>query len=47
MLSDAAVELARGPDVGTIAARLPSGRVQVHPVWVDTHGEHILFPPSG
>lgn len=42
MLSDNALTLARGPNFGTIATRLPSGRLQVQPVWVDTDGENIL-----
>ena len=42
MLTENAAELARGANIGTVATRLPSGRIQVHPTWVDTDGEHIL-----
>ena len=42
MLSSNALALARGPNFGTIATRLPSGRLQAQPVWVDTDGENIL-----
>jgi PPOX class probable F420-dependent enzyme len=42
MLTDNARDLALGPNLATIATLLPSGRIQVHPTWVDTDGEHIL-----
>lgn len=42
MLSDNAQELAKGPNYGILATRLPSGRLQAQPVWVDTDGENIL-----
>lgn len=42
MLSENAQELARGPNYGTLATKLPSGRIQAQPVWVDTDGVNIL-----
>jgi PPOX class probable F420-dependent enzyme len=41
-LHTATVELARGRNYGAIITVLPSGRLQTHPIWVDTHGERLV-----
>lgn len=42
MLTDNAIELAKGPNLGMISTKMPSGLIQTQPVWVDTDGENIL-----
>jgi PPOX class probable F420-dependent enzyme len=41
-LHPATVELAQGRNYGAITTVLPSGRLQTHPIWVDTDGERLV-----
>jgi PPOX class probable F420-dependent enzyme len=41
-LHPAAVELARGRNYAAITTVLPSGKLQTHPVWVDTDGQRLV-----
>jgi PPOX class probable F420-dependent enzyme len=41
-LHPATIELAQGRNYGAITTVLPSGRLQTHPIWVDTDGERLV-----
>lgn len=43
MLDDKTRGLASGPNFASLATILPDGTPQVHLMWVDTDGEHILI----
>lgn len=42
MLSAAAIELARGPNIAVLTTIGKDGHPQTNPVWIDTDGEHLL-----
>lgn len=43
MLDDKTIKLARGANFAALATLMPDGVPQVHVMWVDTDGEHILI----
>lgn len=43
MLDQKTIELAKGPNFAVLATKNTDGSMQVHPMWCDTDGEHIMI----
>lgn len=43
MLDEKTIALAKGSHLAVVATKMEDGSIQVHPMWCDTDGEHILL----
>lgn len=42
MLDEKTIELAKGSNLAVVGTTMADGSIQVHPMWCDTDGEHII-----